>query len=84
MKKSQLKKLIREEIYSSREIKNTKLPLKVGQNYSVADPRTGDYSDWEYLGFDVSGNKYVFIIRGLYGEIEILYIEKEFEDHIEY
>jgi hypothetical protein len=56
MKLKELRQIIREEL--------NKFPkLKIGQEYQVTDPGTGETYKWEFVGFDQPADEYLFISR---------------------
>ncbi len=61
MKKSELRKIIKEELNFLQKGSHPK--LKVGQEYQIKDLGIGKVYPWEYVGYDIYKNEYVFISR---------------------
>jgi hypothetical protein len=69
MKKSEFRKLIREEVQKSISESGfipvpgkpgNMIPLRLGKMYQVLDSRSDDAYEYEYLGFDTNSREYMF------------------------
>lgn len=70
MKKSEFRKLIREEVRKSISESGfipvpgkpgNMIPLKLGKMYQILDPGVDEWNDeYEYLGFDTNSREYMF------------------------
>ena len=68
MKKSQLQQIIQEEIQKILAEEST-VDLKLGEEYQIRDPGENKWKgDYEYLGFDLNLDKYMFRAAGNAGE----------------